>query len=332
ANCLRKGGMIKANARLVLHKLATACDPPFPLLDTDTKIISAFKRQKQGKKTLAAEIEEYINQTTGDFFVTELDKDIEIVTKRDKDNRRQIINRLVKASKLRRASSRQGHYRLVDDDAPNIDWRNAPDETYELRWPFGLEVMLEFFPGNIAVVAGSKDAGKTAFLLELAHLNQANREIVYFSSEMGESELRRRLLYFDIPLDDWRCTFRERSVNFPDVIRPDALNIIDFLELSEDFYRISGILREIHDVLDQGVAVIALQKNPDRDTGLGGERSLEKARLYLAIDSNRHGGRLKIVSMKNWRGKRKPRGLAIDFRLVEGAKFIVDGDWYEAKK
>ena len=53
------------------------------------------------------------------------------------------------------------------------------------------------------------------------------------------------------------------------------INIIDFLEISENFYEIGGRLREIHDKLKGAVAVVALQKNAGTQTGLGGYRGME---------------------------------------------------------
>ncbi|MFC1992057.1 DnaB-like helicase C-terminal domain-containing protein, partial [Chloroflexota bacterium] len=60
------------------------------------------------------------------------------------------------------------------------------------------------YPGNIIVVAGSPNSGKTGILLDFIYRNQANFPIYYFCSEMGTDELADRLLSFEgIDLDDW---------------------------------------------------------------------------------------------------------------------------------
>jgi len=79
--------------------------------------------------------------------------------------------------------------------------------------------------GNIAVLAGEPDAGKTAFLLNLTRLNMAHQEVHYFSSEMGAMELRERSKLFpEITLDQWRFYPKELARDFADVIEPAAFN------------------------------------------------------------------------------------------------------------
>ncbi len=181
-------------------------------------------------------------------------------------------------------------------------------------------------PGNIIVIAVEPDAGKTAFLLNLVRFNMNNFEIHYFSSEMGGSELKKRLSKFDLPLSDWRFKPWERSDNFADVIRPGKgkINVIDFLELHADFWSVGGKLADIHRKLRGAVAVIALQKNRDSDVGLGRFRGLDKARLYLAMER----GRLRIVKAKNWATSKNPAGLEIRFKIADGCKFIQESGWH----
>ncbi len=68
---------------------------------------------------------------------------------------------------------------------------------------------------------------------------------------------------------------------------------------------------------------MAIQKNKDVDTGLGGYRSLEKPRLALAMSP----GVVKIVKAKNWRNQDNPNGKSINFKIVNGCKFIATSGW-----
>ena len=140
---------------------------------------------------------------------------------------------------------------------------------------------------------------------------------------MGPEEMKLRLLKFDdLRLRDWKFHPRERSSNFADAIVPDSINIIDYLEVNKDFYEVGGEIKGIFDRLNKGVAIIAIQKKTGADTGRGGEFTLEKPRLYLAIDS----GTIKIVKGKNWANNEiNPNGLTWTFKLVGGAKFIETG-------
>ena len=85
------------------------------------------------------------------------------------------------------------------------------------------------------------------------------------------------------------------------------------------------MLTEIYRKLNQGIAIVALQKNKGRDTGVGGDRSLEKPRLYLSLES----GKAKIIVGKNWVSNVNPVGLQLDFKLTQGCKFIIQKDWYK---
>jgi len=197
-----------------------------------------------------------------------------------------------------------------------------------MSFPFGLEKMVELMPGNIAVIAGDPNAGKTAFLLNVVQRNMASFKVYYFSSEMGASEMKKRLQLFTYPetLKGWRFTARERSSDFEDVIVPGEgnINIIDYLEIHDNFYEVGGKLFNIHRKLNGALAFVALQKNSGARLGLGGGRGLEKPRLYLAMEP----GVLKIVKAKNWKTSENPNGKQIRWKLTEGCWFHKMGDWY----
>ena len=76
--------------------------------------------------------------------------------------------------------------------------------------------------------------------------------------------------------------------------------------------------------LQKGICIIALQKNRGTDLGLGGFRSMEKARLYLAMEP----GKIKIVKAKNWATNTNPNGLQLEFKLIQGCQFQVVSDWH----
>ncbi len=247
------------------------------------------------------------------------------VTNRDRDNVRQILRRLKAKGVIRPYGNKEGWYIRVDDRAEEIDFLNASTDAFNISWPFQIEHYVKTHPKNIIIVAGSPNAGKTAFLLNTVAMNMQRQKVNWFSSEMGPIELKERLSKFDTPLADFKkVKWLERSSNFADVIRPDEINIIDFLEMTTEFYQVAGYIKDIFDKLTTGIAIIAIQKNPGVALGLGGARSLEKARLYLTMDA----GKLKIEKGKNWADPTKnPNGLEIKFKLAQGCHFISDGTW-----
>lgn len=330
ANCAVRGGLEPEYVREVLIRLVNSWGEHDPKWVED-KIKSALQRTERKERNLAQEIREWVNVTSGDFSVTLCDKECQVVTSEERTNRRKIIQRLVESKIIEKDRSREGIYRRIDSDLEEIDFINVKDEEIKLSLPFEIEKFVKIMPKNIIVVAGEPNAGKTAFLLNVAKDNQHDKEIHYFSSEMGAYETRERLGKFDYPLDQWRAKFWERSSDFADVIRPNAVNIIDFLEIHENFWEVGKLLKQIHDRLDKGVCFVALQKNPRRkskdgtisgEVGLGGMRGLEKPRLYLTMSTSNI---IQIIKAKNWRTMTNPNGLGLKYKIVQGCKLIRAG-------
>lgn len=327
ANCLVKMRTPENEVREVLEILSKSCDPPFPLSEVQEKIKSALKRVERRERNIAQEVREWVNEGSfRQFEGRQIRLEADISRKEDIHSMNDALRRLVADGVIERYGDKRGVYRRVEKECEEIDFLNASNQTIDVKWPLGIERYIITLPKNVMVIAGSKDAGKTAYLLNVVRLNMNRFPIHYFSSEMGRIEFRKRLEKFGLPIEAWKFKPKERSGNFADVIQPNDINIIDYLEVSEDFYRVGGMLREIYEKLNQGIAVVALQKNRGRDTGVGGDRSLEKPRLYLSLE----GGTAKIVVGKNWASETNPVGLHLDFKLAQGCKFIIQKDWYKA--
>ena len=326
ANCVIKGGMQENEARELLEFLAQrVCSPPFALKEANEKVLSALKRAERRERNYAEEVRDFVLTTNGHFTTTECHNRLQVTTREGKKAVVMALLRLKEEGITERYGEKDGCYRRIENECQEIDFLHAKDQTIPLKWPFGIERYFLTLPKNIIVIAGEPDAGKTAFLLNLTQLNQTRHRIHYFSSEMGPIEMRARLSKFDLSLDKWNFTPKERSSNFSDVIEPDAVNVIDFLEVHDEFYRIGGMIKEIFDKLRSGTAVIAIQKNRGTDYGLGGMRGLEKARLYLAMEL----GKIKIVKAKNWASEMNPNGMECSFKLVQGCKFQTVIDWHK---
>jgi hypothetical protein len=184
-------------------------------------------------------------------------------------------------------------------------------------------------PGNIILIAGSPNSGKTAFMLNIIKENMNKFDTWYFNSEMGGSELQKRLVKFkDITsLRDWKFHSKGMPANIADTIAPGEgkLNIIDYLEIHTNFYEIGAPIRAIHDALKGAIAVIAIQKNPGAAAGLGGYRTLEKPRLAINLEP---GGICKIAKAKNWKTEMNPNGRQRKFFTFNGCELSGQGEWY----
>ena len=331
ANCLVKGGMPSGNLQKCLHFIGLNCNPPFPEKEINSKIQSALKRLESTKRNLTGEVREWLNLTWDNITITDALQGITNLTNADRPKITVIFHRLVKEGLIERVPGRTGIYRKVDATCDAMDFLNAEIESTDIWLPFNLHRMVETMPGNIILMAGEPNAGKTGLLLNIIRNNMHKAEIHYFNSEMGGSELKKRLsLFSDILPSQWQFKAWERSDNFSDVIKPGKgkINIIDFLEIHDNFYEIGGRLAEIHKKLKGAVAIVALQKNAGTDTGLGGFRGLEKPRLYLAMSP----GKLKIVKAKNWKTDRNPNGLQYSFKVAQGCRFTTVRDWHRPEK
>lgn len=289
--------------------------------------ILALAREYDFQETAntTTEVFDFVNTLTGYFTLNDVYVALSARTKEEKSRIRKVIERLKQSDRIESAGKKAGQYRRVISDCEEVDWLNAPNECMDIKWPFELENLVEIYPSNIAIIAGDTNAGKTTFLLDFIRLNMDNHEVHYFNSEMGSSEFKLRLgLFESVELGEWNFTAWERSGDFQDVIKPNAINIIDFLEVTDEFWKVGSIIKDIHAKLKDGIAVIAIQKNRGSELGRGGSFGSEKPRLYLSMD----WGRVRIYKAKNWKTRVNPNGMVQDFEILRGSEFIPEGSWH----
>jgi hypothetical protein len=278
---------------------------------------------KQGKRTererdLTSKLRLWIENSYGTFHIDQVYREFNITNPEDKNLIRVNLNRL---KGILEKGSAMGQYRKIDQESNKIDILGITPTPLPIKLPGNLEELANIYSQNIICNVGSQNAGKTAFNLNTAYMNRDTFEVVYFLSEMGE-EVKVRLKLFGptYSLQEWnKIDFRQRTHDFHQVIRPDALNIVDYLEVVEGkFYMVGDDIRRIYEKLGKGIALISLQMNPKGELAWGGPKTLDKARLYFTLD----GDKLKIIKAKNWANPtRNPNGLSRSFSLVHGCEF-----------
>ena len=153
-------------------------------------------------------------------------------------------------------------------------------------------------------------------ILNIAKLNLSQKyKKMYLASEMAGGEILSRLSKFkDVSLDNWceNLHIAERSHDFQSVVEAhnrDGLTLIDYLEeIDGEYNKITSQIRSVYDALGAGVAVIGIQKRTDSDIARGGQGTLEKSRMYVAIDSicvvdDQPICAIKIIKLKSWINK-----------------------------
>lgn len=271
-------------------------------------------------------VEEWVRSTTGAFSLKDIHNELDIGSDKGKAHLRIIMKRLKDAGVVVSIGGRDGIYRLVDDEAPEENWQGAERRTINLKFPFELERYIRILPKSLIVVAGAPGAGKTALLYNTVVLNMYDFDEHLFNSESGLTQIQERFdaIDPDIPKPA-PFHIRHREDNFADVIEPDAINLIDYLDMDSEVYMIGAELKRILYKLNDGVAIVAIQKPVGRDLGYGAGYSLKSASLYLSMDN----GKLKIVKARERADNSvNPINKAWTFRLNNnGAKFIVDKEW-----
>ena len=335
ANHLTQGGATIEEACAIIRKMYIADKEDFTDEHIESQVLTWHEVNLEDKnkdgKTIHMRIEDWLTSNTSNkgcysdvtCSLRDCYLDLALKTPNEKTACRMAFKRLVERGKLEPIRNRSGMYRYMNGKMEDIDFLNADVSPYPIKYPLGVHEWIETYKKSLIVLAGEPNAGKTAYLLNLAWKNK-DKNPLYFSSEMGAAELQIRLKKFNHPLSEWKdIRFIAKSSDFKDVIDPNGLNIIDYLEVARDFYEIGGLLTDIFNVLKDGIAVVGIQKPTGRDTGVGGARTLDKARLYMAIEP----GVLKIVKGKLWRQDCvNPNGMWVKWTLGGGANFKIMPD------
>lgn len=281
------------------------------------------------KRTLSDEIREWITTSTGTFESSHVVRDMQLSSRSDRKNLSKILERLAKENIITKIGEKRGQYRVVDQTMQPMSWRDCDiTKTYELKMPLGFHNIMYVYPKNILVIAGDTNAGKTAYLLNLVRDNADNLEIDYFTNDLTPEELKKRVSRFEeagMNTDAFdKCQFIPRSRNFIDIIHPDRLTIIDYLQLTDKFWLVAEEINNIYEKLGKGIAFIAIQKKKGVKMGRGGDFAAEQARLYFTMEK----GKIVMEKMKNLIDPLKdPNGKYVKFNLWAGTKFVPKSGW-----
>ena len=291
------------------------------------------------RRNLSQYIRDWIGESKGRFDTRQLDHDCGITTTEHRDVRRHVIMYLIKDGKIEAIPSLHGVYRSMGSELTPIDWQAADEKNVvSLKFPFQLERYVRIFPGQLIVVAGEKSSGKTGFLYDLVLKNMHHEKgVTLFNSETGPAQMKKRFLSYEVDIPSpppWK-TYMVYS-DFADMLDPDGITVIDYLDIKSEFYRQGEEMDKIFKKLNTGVAVIGEQKPPPtivyykgkkrrvhRDLAYGGGTTIQAATLYLSLDKiNATLGRLKIVDCKEpVDGGVNPSGMQWSFNIDSRGRF-----------
>ena len=292
--------------------------------------------------SLADRIKDWVINSPGSFSNQDIDREFCLTTRKEKQNRSKILERLHMARKIKKDKRKKGTWHIVDDNIDFVDLDAEEPEAFPIVLPFGLHDHVMIPPKAIILLAGSSNAGKTAYILNTlkANLSQ-NYTRMYLMSEMGSGEYKTRIKNFGIGMSPWKkVKAASKSYDFDGAIthyNRDGLTCVDYLEEVEgEYHKIPTDIRNIYDALGNGVALVAIQKRTDQEYARGGQGTVEKARLVLNLDYICAGDRciycaLKLVKVKHFLN-RNLQGHEIHFRLENGCQIEPITDWMLSSK
>jgi len=285
------------------------------------------------KQLSQALIEQWIALVKGKFSVHDIWQEIGIDSAEGKTHLRVILSRLEEKGIIC-GNGGGGIYRKVDTEAPIIQWQNAdPEKIVDLKFPFGIDEVCKIYPKSIIIIAGSKNAGKTAWMYNFIALNMDRHVIDLYNSETSPEQMKERFAPLDIP-EPAPFNVYERYDNFADIIKPDRVSVIDYLDMNSEVYLVGAEIDAIFRKLTSGVAVIGLQKPPptvaypkgvkkvfDRDLAYGGGFTAKRAVLYISMSNSR----LKLVYVKTPRQRNiRPDNMTWTYRISDDGTHFTD--------
>jgi len=325
ANCLVKGGMPYPNIRDCLLFLGSHCSPPFKKNEIEIKLESAIKRAETSDLSVAEEVREFIEVTTGNFRVTEV---TQAVTSGNRSRNKAILmalSRSVKQNIIERVQNQPGTYRKIESQFDSTLISDVEQgKGIKFRLPFGFEQYVDIFEKDLICFAGTPNVGKSAVMMETLRLNMRDYKCHYFSSEMGKKNFKNRISKHQ-ETSNWPAYIVDDFPNFVDVIQPDDINFIDYVETKEP-YDIPNILRDIQRKLRKGVAVVALQKNKGQPFAVGGLQTTAKASVFIIIDPEFPYAEMRVIKAKNYK-MINPHGFMMKFKIVDGINLRPAGIW-----
>ena len=225
-------------------------------------------------------------------------------------------DRVIKPSGLK-----DGWYKVLKRVQP-VRWQDADENSfYPLALPMshvdGSEFealrLVTLSPGDLMLIGGKGNSGKSAIALNILAENMDEHPCVLMGNEYTslnntpQPKFKRRMLNmnwasFTNGVGESKFTLLPVKEDFEEYVVAGALNVIDWINLTDKFWEISRIMEGIKGKLGDGFGVIVLQKG-DKDKPRGGDFADDFADVALTIDTfGRFESRLTVGKVKDSRG------------------------------
>ena len=334
-------GKIKEKVAGLIEKLTkNLASPTIPADNSIQNIIEALNElDHTGVKrpdNIAQEVRDWASTTSGYFLTTECYRELGYTSFETKRTATVALLRLVEDGTIEKHGDKRGCYRRVETKPQVQEWWEDEGIPLDLRWPLGIETYANIFPGNIILLEGAKSQGKSAFAIDFCRMNYKKfpGSALYQNIEMATSELRQRFnSYGDLfPFNEAMkaIEFIRVDNSWWDYILPDGLNIVDYLMEYEKAYILPQYIKQIHEKLKTGIALLLVQRDAFKPYGQGGRGIRDLPRLIVSL----LGHTLKLEDVKSFKHPElgSPTGLAIDYKHVNYCELRACSEWYHAEE
>ena len=264
------------------------------------------------------------------------------VKKEDYGTLRKIFHDLKESRVVKPSGYRDGYYSKIVPVKSIRKWGDNEADVYDLRWPqthqqgenpseleyegFPFEDLIQVSPGDLVVIAGVSNAGKSALANNILGEN-LNKECVLMGNEFANadeevtSKFKRRLQrmsWAEWTNGDGEFNFSliPAVSDFEDYIQKDKLNIIDWIMLGDKFWEIAELHFRMKSRIGKGLIVAVQQKTRGKEFADGGEWSERLADVYFSIDFHGKGeSRLTVGKVKE--PKAQVTGRSWAFSIVD---------------
>lgn len=245
-------------------------------------------------KSIRELVSEFISLSDGIFTIDEIMREYGILS-----NRRNAVKcalwEFSKDGLIERKGVKTGSYSPIRSIGINMNESISSAKTtpVTMSLPLAIDALLNIYNRNLIVIQGLSNAGKTAFLMEIARLNRKNfSNIKYINTEMDASEIKDRIERRNMDVEEFlsfvsfylvKNTHLDGAVRYE--IEPNGLNLVDYLHL-QDATLMATEMDKIQERLENGIAVVAIQKYLGKDMGYGGYGVKNRARLLIDLSKD----------------------------------------------
>lgn len=302
-------------------------------------------------KQLSDVVREYLKGIEGrEVELSQLRKELKIDPKSPAfDGLRVLMLRLATENIVKPSGRKDGIYKVITQVNPIrvFDPNRQKIPPFELIFPRDFESMLEMNfaedvvvrEGDLVLIAGLSNYGKTTLALNFCGEN-IDKKPVLMGNEYTtiDNEPTPRFLNRLESMDwiEWvdqdgqdKFTLLPVREDYPEHIIKDRINIIDWINLSGEYYMISKVMEDIKRSLGKGVGILVIQKNEGLDYGRGGFMTKDFADCEILIDKfSENETLLKLGKVKE--SKKHLSGKTYAFGIIENGVKIIN--FREVKK